>query len=31
VREHFQPLNASVAREGGAVVKTIGDAVTARN
>jgi len=29
VREHFQLLNASVAREGGAVVKTIGDAVMA--
>jgi len=29
VREHFRVLNESVAAEGGAVVKTIGDAVMA--
>src|SRR5262249_16917099 len=29
VREHFRPLNEIVAAEGGAVVKTIGDAVMA--
>ncbi len=29
VREHFQTLNGIVAAEGGAVVKTIGDAVMA--